>query len=131
MTQDSSERKNKTMPENDERRVDERIVQTAAFSLKIIFTSENPGLLGRSLYGSTIDISASGLKLALQSELPVDSTIDVVVTLKSNPKQYFLSGKVRWCKKADNEGNYHVGIALQDLINTDTDYKAWREALKK
>jgi len=41
-----------------------------------------------------------------------------------------LSGKVRWCKKADDEASYHVGIALQDLINTETDYKAWREALK-
>jgi len=118
------------MPERDERRVDERLTKTAAFSLKIIFTSDNPALLGKSLYGSTIDVSASGLKLALQNELPVDSTIDVVITLKGNPKQYFLSGKVRWCKKSDDEANYHVGIALQDLINTDTDYKTWREALK-
>ena len=130
MIQNSSENKKTTMPDNTERRADERIAQTAAFSLKIIFTSHNPGLLGKSLYGSTIDISASGLKLALQNELPLDSTIDVVVTLKGNPKQYFLSGKVRWCKKADDKGNYHVGIALQDLINTDTDYKAWRKALK-
>ncbi len=117
------------MSESDERRIDKRVAQTAAFSLKIIFTSDNPALLGKNLYGSTIDISASGLKLALQSELPVDSTIDVVIILKGDPKQYFLSGKVRWCKNADDT-NYHVGIALQDLINTDTDYKAWREALK-
>ncbi len=118
------------MPDSDERRVDERVTQTAAFSLKIIFTSDNPSLLGKSLYGSTIDVSASGLKLSLQNELPVGSTIDVVITLKGNPRQYFLSGKVRWCKKADDGANYHVGIALQDLINTDTDYKAWREVLK-
>lgn len=118
------------MPENQERRTDKRIIRTEAFSLKIIFTSENPGLLGKSLYGSTIDISASGLRLALQKQLPVDSTIDVVVILKGSPKQYFLSGKVRWCKKADDKNNYHVGVALQDLINTETDYKAWRTALK-
>jgi len=118
------------MPDNDERRADKRVAQAAAFSLKIIFTSDNPALLGKNLYGSTIDISTSGLKLALQSELPVDSTIDVVITLKGDPKQYFLSGKVRWCKNADDNTNYHVGIALQDLVNTDTDYKAWREALK-
>lgn len=118
------------MPENQERRTDKRIIRTEAFSLKIIFTSENPGLLGKSLYGSTIDISASGLRLALQKQLPVDSTIDVVVILKGSPKQYFLSGKVRWCKKADDKNNYHVGVALQDLINTETDYEAWRTALK-
>ncbi len=118
------------MPDSDERRIDKRVAQTAAFSLKIIFTSDNPALLGKNLYGSTIDTSASGLKLALQSELPVNSTIDVVITLKGNPKQYFLSGKVRWCRKTDEGTNYHVGIALQDLLNTETDYKAWQEALK-
>jgi len=119
------------MPANQERRADERITQSEAFSLKIIFTSENPSLLGKSLYGSTIDISASGLRLSINSELPIDSTIDVVVTLKGNPRQYFLSGKVRWCKKSDDAGsNFQVGIALQDLLNTDTDYAAWRAALK-
>lgn len=118
------------MPDNKERRVDERITQAEAFSLKIIFTSENPSFLGKSLYGSTIDISASGLRLSLQNELPIDSTIDVIVTLKGSPKQYFLSGKVRWCEKADDKGNFHVGIALQDLINTDTDYQDWQVAFK-
>lgn len=118
------------MPEHQERRIDKRISQTEAFSLKIMFTSENPTLLGKSLYGSTIDISASGLKLSLQSQLPIDSTIDVVVILKGSPKQYFLSGKVRWCKKDEAKGNYHVGVALQDLFNTETDYEAWRVALK-
>ena len=116
------------MPDHIERRVDKRISQTEAVSLKILFTSESPGLLGKTLQGSTVDISASGLKLALQSELPVDSTIDVSVTLKGNSKQYFLSGKVRWCKKIDGS-NYQAGIALQDLINTETDYKAWRVVL--
>jgi len=118
------------MSDNDERRVDQRIAQAAPFSLKIIFTSENPTLLGKSIYGSTIDISASGLGLALDTPLPKDSTIDVVITLKGSDKQYFLSGKVRWCRENKDEGDYSVGIALQDLTNTDTDFKAWREALK-
>ena len=117
------------MVDNEERRASKRIDQAAPFSLKIIFTSENPGMLGKSLYGSTIDISATGLKLSLDSALPVDSTIDVVVTLKGSSKQYFLSGKVKWCKKMDG-ASHHVGIALQDLANTETDYKGWRAALK-
>lgn len=113
----------------EERRADKRIAHTEAVSLKILFTSENPSFLGKNLDGSTLDISASGLRLSLQSELPVDSTIDVAVTLKDSPRQYFLSGKVRWCKKVE-DGSYQAGIALQDLINTETDYKAWRAALK-
>ena len=114
----------------EERRENERITQAAAYSLKIIFISENPNMLGKSLYGSTIDISASGLGLALDNPLPKGSTIDVIVTLQGSAKQYFLSGKVRWCRENKEDKLHHVGLVLQDLTNTDTDYKAWREALK-
>lgn len=119
------------MSEEVNRRVDKRISQKEALKLSIIFSSENPGLLGKTLKGSTIDISASGLQITLATALPPDSTIDMSITLKDDPDKYFLSGKVRWCRKAeDEEGMYHVGIVLQDLINTETDYKRWRKSFK-
>ena len=112
------------------RRTDERHNQQEALSLTIIFTSQNPGLLGRTLKGSTIDISASGLRIMLGTALPPDSTIDVSIALKGDPDKFFLSGKVRWCRETESEGTYQVGIALQDLINTETDYKRWRKIVK-
>lgn len=112
---------------NQSRRIDERHDLQEALSLTIIFTSQNPKLLGKTLKGSTVDISASGLRIALGTPLPQNSTIDVSVTLKGDPNKYFLSGKVRWCRDADEEGVYQIGITLPDLINTDTDYKRWRE----
>lgn len=117
------------MPNSEERRTDERIKHKAA-KLKIVFTSDTPGLLGKVLTGSTVDISASGLQITLGTAIPVDSTIDVSVTLDSGPKEYFLSGKVRWCKESTESEGYNVGIALQDLINTETDFIQWRQALK-
>ena len=122
-----------TMSEEVNRRVDKRISQKEALKLSIIFSSENPGLLGKTLKGSTIDISASGLRITLGTALPPNSTIDMSITLKDDPEKYFLSGKVRWCRAAedeDEEGMYHVGIVLQDLINTETDYKRWRKSFK-
>lgn len=118
------------MPDKINRRSDKRIPQKEALKLTIIFTSQNPGLLGRSLTGSTIDISATGLQITMGTALPPDSTIDMSVTLKDDPDKYFLSGKIRWCRESEEEGMYQIGIVLQDLINTETDYKRWRKNLK-
>ncbi len=118
------------MSDQNNRRADKRHTQQEALSLTIIFTSQNPGLLGRRINGSTIDISASGLRIVLGTALPVDSTIDMSIALKDDPDKYFLSGKVRWCRETTEEGTYQVGIVLQDLINTETDYKRWRKKLK-
>jgi len=52
------------------RRADERYSRQEALSLTIIFTSQNPGLLGKTLKGSTIDISASGLRIVLGTAIP-------------------------------------------------------------
>lgn len=115
---------------NINRRSDVRHKQQEPLSLTIIFTSQNPRLLGKTLKGSTIDISSSGLQIMLGTALPPNSTIDMSVTLKDNPDKFFLSGKVRWCNEAEEPDTYKIGIALQDLINTDTDYKRWRQTVK-
>ena len=112
------------------RRADKRHEQHEALSLTIIFTSQNPGLLGRTIKGSTIDVSTSGLRIQLGTALPPDSTIDMSLTLKDDPNKFFLSGKVRWCKETEEADIYQIGIILQDLINTETDYKRWRKTVK-
>jgi hypothetical protein len=117
------------MPKPDEKRAEERITHKAS-KLKIVFTSDTPGLLGKTLTGSTVDISASGLQITLKTAVPVDSTMDVRIILEGDTKEYFLSSKVRWCKESDQESTYNVGLVLQDLFNTDTDYDSWRAALK-
>ncbi|MDT8452633.1 MAG: PilZ domain-containing protein [Gammaproteobacteria bacterium] len=118
------------MSDHRNRRTDKRLDQKEALSLTIVFTSQNPALLGRTIKGSTINISASGLRIMLKTPLPADSTIDMSIKLKDDPYTYFLSGKVRWCNESDEEGIYEIGIVIQDLINTETDYKRWRKILK-
>lgn len=116
------------MANNHERRSERRYNLHQAIVVKIMFASESPHLLGKRLQGSTADVSASGVKVLLNTDLPVDSTIDISVTLNNN--DYFLSGKVRWTEEASIPGMYHIGISLQDLFNTDTDFKGWKEAIK-
>ncbi|MCW8830457.1 MAG: PilZ domain-containing protein [Gammaproteobacteria bacterium] len=118
------------MSDQNNRRADTRYTQHEVVSLTIIFTSQNPGLLGKTLKGNTIDVSASGLRIVLGTALPPDSTIDVSIKLKDDPNKFFLSGKVRWCRETVEAGTYQVGVVLQDLINTETDLKRWKKTIK-
>ena len=67
---------------HDERRAEVRIDHKEELNLKIVFSSENPGLLGKTLDGSTVDVSASGLRIMLNQPIQIDSVLDVWVNYK-------------------------------------------------
>ena len=117
------------MADFEEQRAHERIEDHSVLELKILFASETPGLLGKNVSGSTVDISAAGLGLSLDCEVPTDSTLDVRITLKGEFKKYFLSGKVRWCKASEVEGMYLVGVALHERTDVATDLDSWQKEL--
>lgn len=114
----------------EDRRVDPRIENPSVLDLKILFASETPGLLGKNISGSTVDISVSGLGLVVDIDVPVKSTLDVRITLKGEFKKYFLSGKVRWCKPSDDDGMYSIGVALHERTDVDTDLESWKKELE-
>lgn len=114
----------------DERRAHQRFESSEEISLKIVFSSENPGLLGRTLSGSTLDVSAGGLRLALNHPIKVDSVLDVWVTLKEQKRKFFLTGNVRWCNESDKPGIYQIGLILRERTDTVTDFRSWQEAFK-
>jgi hypothetical protein len=118
------------MPALNNRRTSTRRDQQEVLSLTIISTSLNPELLGKKLNGSTVDISATGLRIKLDCALPADSTINMSIMLKNDPGEFFLTGKVRWCREIKTEDLFQAGIVLNGIINTETDYKRWREIVK-
>jgi hypothetical protein len=115
---------------NEERRAAERYDVKEALDMKIIFSSENPNLLGKTLCGSTLDVSASGLRIELNQQIKIDSVLDVWVTLKDSAKKYFLTGNVRWCHEMEVGGYYQIGVVLRERSDTVTDLASWRVAFK-
>ena len=113
-----------------ERRVAERFEQKQALDLKIVFSSENPNLLGKTLCGSTLDVSASGLRIELNQPIKVDSVLDVWVTLKDSTKKYFLTGNVRWIQEMEVGGYFQIGVVLRERSDTVTDFNSWKAAFK-
>lgn len=114
----------------EDRRAHQRIEVSEEVSLKIVFSSENPGLLGRTLDGSTLDLSASGLRISLNHPIKIDSVLDVWVTMKEQKRKFFLTGNVRWCNESDKPGIYQIGLVLRERTDTVTDLRGWQEAFK-
>jgi len=114
----------------EDRRADERFSRNEELSLKIVFSSENPGLLGKKLAGETLDISASGLRISLPCMIKVDSVLDVWVTFHKDNKKYFLTGNVRWCRENPDASGYLIGLVLRERTDTVTDLAGWKENFK-
>jgi hypothetical protein len=114
----------------DERRAHTRFDTEEAISLKIVFSSENPGLLGRTLNASTLDVSAGGLRISLNHAIKIDSVLDVWVTLKEQKRKFFLTGNVRWCNESDKPGVYQIGLILRERTDTVTDLGSWQDTFK-
>jgi len=113
-----------------ERRNSIRYELNEALDMKIVFSSENPGLLGKTLCGSTIDVSASGLRIELNQQIKLDSVLDVWVTLKESKKKYFLTGNVRWCKEMEVGEYFQIGVILRERSDTITDLDSWQAVFK-
>ena len=111
----------------EDRREDERFNQKEDVSLKIVFSSENPGLLGKKLSAETLDISASGLRIALPCKIKIDSVLDVWMTFNKDNKKYFLTGNVRWCRENTEGAGYLVGLVLRERTDTVTDLASWKK----
>ena len=120
-----------TKANHDERRAEVRFDQKEELSMKIVFSSENPGLLGKTMDGSTVDVSASGLRIMLNQPIQIDSVLDVWVSLKEKNKKFFLTGNVRWCNETDVGGIYQIGLVLRERSDTVTDLSSWQTVFKK
>jgi len=114
----------------EERRDSVRFELKEALDMKIVFSSENPGLLGKTLCGSTIDVSATGLRIELNQQIKLDSVLDVWVTLKDSQKRYFLTGNVRWCKEMEVGDYFQIGVVLRERSDTITDLDSWQSVFK-
>jgi hypothetical protein len=117
------------MPDFIEHRAEKRISHKAK-SLKIKSASGAPQLANKEFEGSTVNISASGLQIILDHEIPLNSSIDVWVTLDGDTRQHFLSGEIRWCSEA-KPNEFHIGILLKNRSDMETDYTHWRGTFKK
>ena len=97
--------------------------------VKVLFSSDDPGVLGMRFNCSSFDITSSSINITSNKQIMINSVLDLCVTLEGSNEEYHLTGDVKWCKQNTEKSNYGVGIQLKNRVGTPTDLNNWKQAL--
>lgn len=98
--------------------------------IKILFSSENPALLGKIFKSSVHQITKEKLHLEVCRKLVLNSVLDMSVQIKKNGKNYFLTGNVKSCSPSVDNSMYKVGIVFRERQDKPSDYKEWNKGFR-
>lgn len=73
----------------------------------------------------SLDISANGLRVITDRELPIGSILSSCIQLNNSERRFMLSTEVKWSQAHHNKDEYLIGLALFE--SEDTDIQAWKE----
>lgn len=93
---------------SEDRRCATRLLREAEVRIKIISAPAQPDLVGQEYGCSSIDISATGLRLLLEAAVVAGSRLTLVVSLPE--QESALEGEVIWQRETEADGVYLVGI---------------------
>ena len=98
--------------------------------IKVLFSSNNPVLLGKTFKSQKIYVSRQKLTIEVCREIAMNSVLDMAVTLKHAGKQYRLTGNVRDCAPLAKPDHYHLGIVLRERTDAPSDFNDWNKNFK-
>jgi len=104
---------------------DDHFVSAVGTNVKILFSSENPSLLGKTMQTTAIEMSPRSIRLEVAHPIEIDSVLDIVVKLDSSDRSYNLTGNVRW-RLPSTRGQYHIVLVLRERRDIRSDFKAWK-----
>ena len=107
-----------------------QFIAATGTEVKILFSSENPSLLGKTMNASAIELSPRGIRLELEQPIKIDSVLDISVRLHGNNRIYNLTGNVRYRLPAIN-GQFHCVLVLRERSDMLSDLKAWESSFEK
>ena len=114
-----------------EKRSHERHINTREVSIKVVFSSSHPSLLGQTLKAKAIDISKGSLRLDVSREMAIDSVLDIIVEIENVHRKYFLTGNIKWRLPATKSGHYQIGLKFRERTDTFSDLNNWKTQFKE
>ncbi|MFB6350714.1 MAG: PilZ domain-containing protein [Bradymonadaceae bacterium] len=76
--------------------------------------------------GRTGDVSVGGIRVMLDSELPVHSVVDVELELPTTQQAIEAYGEIKWKRRRDSEGpGYVYGIEFHNLGDDRDRLRRW------
>lgn len=107
-----------------------RCQDTSEINVKIVFSSKDPSLLGKTLKSRTIDVTKSSLRLEVTDEISVDSVLDIIIEIENLNRKYFITGNVKWRLPA-KPGYYQIGLKFRERTDTVSDLSHWKSQFKE
>ena len=100
---------------------DERVV------VQIVSSSRDTLPPGTVVRCSTKDVSAEGLRIQLDQQLPEGFHLELWVEISNHPSKFYLAGEVKWCQALEDGKRYLVGVALSQ--GDTEDLEKWQALL--
>ncbi len=111
-----------------ESRREPRSQEQADVSVKIESAPDAQNLEGKIYQSQSEDVSLSGMKLNLDSPVPVGAQLDLEVILSNSQERFNLSANVVWADSTDLEATGHdMGVILN--IESNTQQETWSSAI--
>lgn len=107
------------------RKTPEHFISAHDTNVKILFSSENPALLGKTMNTTAIEISPKSIRLEVAHAIEIDSVLDIEIQLNSSGRSYNLTGNVRW-RLPSTRGQYHIVLVLRERRDIRSDLNAWQ-----
>ena len=99
------------------------------FNIKVLFSSDNPRVLGRTFSCSGIEVFKNRIQINSLTPLAINSVLDLSITLEDSARKYLVTGDVKSCKYGTGV-SYAIDIQLKSRSGTATDLDNWKRLIK-
>jgi hypothetical protein len=111
----------------DDRRKHPRISYDTAVHVKLYTVYGQADLAGRNLFCTTNDISEMGIRLTIDRDLPVGTSIELRVAIIDPPTAFAHVAEVRWVRAISPE-RFQIGVEFAGATPQHLD--AWTNLVK-
>ena len=113
----------------DNRRRNLRYIRHDKLFVQVLAASESFDISGRTLPCLSVDASVDGLRVEIDTEISVNSMVDLWASFQGVEEKFYLRGHVCWCYElGGDDDRFQVGIELDDGYATD--YTRWVELIQ-
>jgi hypothetical protein len=111
-----------------------RVQEKANVTVRVQSSPEVPELEGRVFSCHSTDVSLEGIKMHIDTDLPVGALLELEIIFSNSPERYWQIGNVIWCDEwvdysSDKENWHNIGIRFDTAENLQI--SSWQSGVSK
>lgn len=113
------------MTSGTDKRQEHRFESRFAVFIEVFSAVEGQEEKSKILICQTLDVSANGMRIALDEALVEGSIHQVCIQLNREQQRIFVTAEVKWCAESPEHSGYIMGLEIFESDNTDI--QQWKE----